>query len=467
MPTQTGETNKLLIGSADEIASLEKLATSQLPNNATVASLQKQYKNNPLWFNFRNDPNYLYVVNWLFQCRGYLRLASEHFDTDLFEIELFNLVTPPPIDDMVLLVNKVKLALILKVHGRKVTSLAMFESLFRVYFGTDTPLKGSDDDADDNSTAPVFDDLFINEKIEVLSILISEIVSYSDFRDFLDKLKLAPDSLRLPAVTRTYSPGLASAEDYVLAFDNTALYKRTIVTPELLIPKKRKLAPEDPERHYDQGVFDTSKYSLELIYKDIFGLNDFVKELLKNRLKKFNRLLLEVIKKPAFILHIYSYEFRKRRVLASRKREFDMARLMATRKRSSRLEALEHKRTEQDNERKARELELKIAATRRSERSQRTQRTHIPVMDYTEGLTREQRLNMRKDKSIEHSGALTREQSPIMVSDNNNFDEPDKLISLVTEASDASNNHHDEAANEGASAAPEPDYYVISSPEKS
>ncbi|KAM9916744.1 hypothetical protein OXX80_013502, partial [Metschnikowia pulcherrima] len=120
-PVPAGHATEVLrIGTADEVAALAKLSPVVLPNDALVTNLQQNHPNEPRWRRFRNDPNYIYVLNWMFQCRGYIKLASEHFDTDLFEMELFELVQPPPVDDMVLVINKAKLALISKVHGKKV-----------------------------------------------------------------------------------------------------------------------------------------------------------------------------------------------------------------------------------------------------------------------------------------------------------------------------------------------------------
>lgn len=408
------------IGTKDEIATLAKMTPQNLPNNTLVASLQQQYPKDARWRTFRNDPNYILVMNWMAQCRGYIRLALEPFDVDLFEIELFNLVSPPPVDDMALLSARARMALLAKVHGKKVASPAMFEPLFRVYFGLQTPLGGSDDEAEDlDALLPRFDDLYIDEKFAVLALLVAEVTLYSDFRDYTDKAHLAPDALRLPAMARTPPTGGRGrghlAEDYVLLFDNTALYRRVVAAPELVIPKRRKLAPAEPELHYAPETFDVDSARYELVFKDIYELSAFVAELMVHRKQRTNKALLEVIRKPAFISHIYQYEFRKRKVLLSRRKEFEMAHLLATRKRSSRIEAKEKQRHEEEQERRARELELedlKFATSRRSQRTQR-QREEKLKMDYTAGLSRGERLNQRKEKFDDGSWLTAASSSPM------------------------------------------------------
>ncbi|GEQ68951.1 hypothetical protein JCM33374_g2621 [Metschnikowia sp. JCM 33374] len=405
-------TESLRIGTAEEITALAKLNPVVPPNDALVTSLKETHSDDPRWRSFRNDPNYLYVLNWLFQCRGYIRLASEHFDCDLFEIELFQLVNPPPVDDMALLVNKVKLALISKIHGKKVSSLAMFETLFRVYFGSNTPLSGpSEEESDtnqipDSSVYPSFDDLFIDEKIQILSLLISEVSSYPEFREYIDKAKLSPENLRLISVLKIPARDLFRGEDYLSLFDGTALYKRTVNASELIIPKKRKLAPQQPELHYSEEAFDISSIEYELVYKDIYGLNSFVKDLSKNKKLATNKAILDIVSSHNYVSNVFSYEIRKRKILSSRKKEFEMARLLATRKRSSRIEAKEKQRHLEEEERKAQELEdLRYATTRRSQRAHNQNQQKLR-MDYTAGLSREERLNLRKDKT-EDSGTPT------------------------------------------------------------
>lgn len=386
------------LGDEEERGILLKLGPAILPNNATVDSLRESYPNDSRWSTFRSDFRYIYVMNWLHQCRGYIKLASEYFDTDLFEIELFDLVHPRPVDDMALLVNKIKLGLLSKIHGKKVASLGSFESLYRVYFGSETPLGGpkdTEDDALNTSAYPTFDDLYIDEKISVLYDMMSEVTHYPDFRDFIDRNKLGPDALRPVSIMSSYNNTQNTTEDYLLLFDNTALYKRVISSPELLVPRKRTLAPKFPEEEYGPDAFDIKSVEYELIFKDIYGLDAFVSTLTPKKAKK-NKMLLDVLAKANFVSNIFSYESKKRRILSNRKKDFEMTRLLATRKRSSRIEAKEKQKEHEERERKLQELEeLKYATNRRSQRN-RHLAEHKLKMDYTEGLSREERLKLRK-----------------------------------------------------------------------
>lgn len=410
--------HNLNIGDAEDIQTLLKLAPVKLPNRATVESLIQNYPKDKRWTSFREDFRYIYVMNWMYQCRGYIKLASEHFDADLFEIELFELVHPPPVDDLALLVNKTKLALLSKVHGKKVTSLASFEPLFRIYFGTGTPLGGSDDEEDstevDQSAYPRYDDLYIDEKIEILYLLMTEVSQYPDFRDFIDKNKFTPDQLRTPLIYSHSVKKNGHGEDYILAFDNTALYKRLVVAPELNVPKKRKLAPQWPEEEYGAEKFDSESIEFELIFNDIYGLDTFIKSLLHNKKNKKNKMILDVVQLRPFVANVLSYDIRKRKILSHRRKDFEMARLLATRKRSSRLEAKEKQRHLEEQERKIKEMEeLQYAANRRRSQRARHQMQSKMKMDYTAGLSREERLNLRMQK-VEDSATTSIAATPAL-----------------------------------------------------
>lgn len=382
--------NRLTIGDEEDIATLLKLASS-LPNDQLVESLEQQYPKEPRWREFRNDFRYLYVLNWMYQCRGYIKLANEHFDVDLFEIELFNLVYPPPADELTLLVHRARLALLSRVHGKKVTELAQFEPLFRYYYGSETPLGGTDEPEEDASKLPRFDELYVDEKIEVLYLLMSEVTQHNDFRTFVEKNQLTPDALRVPSLYFHAENRVGRSEDYVLFFNDTALYKRTTTVPELIVPRKRQLAPAKPDEAYEPESFDVATVSFELIFKSVYGLNDLLVELKQNRKAKKNRALLDTLKRSDFIENVFEHELRKRRVLAGRRRESEMARLLATRKRSTRIEAKERQKQEED-EKKDRDGDL--APSRRSDRARRLRNSTIS-QDYTQ-LSRADRLAMRK-----------------------------------------------------------------------
>lgn len=394
---------ELRIGTPDEKATLSKLTPISLPNDDLVESLQKSYPKDKRWREFRNDYRYIYVINWMYQCRGYIKLASEHFDADLFEIELFNIVNPPPIDDLSLVLHKARLALVSRVHGRKAESLAVFESLYRSHFGINTPLGGLEESEENEhmtTDLPTFDDLYIDEKIEILYSLIFKVTQYADFREYLERNKIAPEFARPSLLYRAFDPKQpGTLEDYLLVFDGTAMYKRIVKVAPLEIPAKRRLSPEDPEEYFGEDAFDAQSIKYELIYKDVFRLEELIEELKINRNKKKNRLLLDVIKKPAAISNVFDYEIRKRRILMSRKKENEMARLLATRKKSSRLEAKIKQRAEIEQERKLRELEeQQYAPTRRSQRTYNYLENKIKS-DFTAGLSRDERLKLRKGTS--------------------------------------------------------------------
>lgn len=395
----------LQIGDQEDVQTLLKLTPVVLPNVATLNSLAENYPGDKRWTTFREDFRYIYVNNWMYQCRGYIKLALDHFDADLFEIELFDLVHPPPLDELQLLVNRAKIALLSKIHGKKIASLGSFESLFRIYFGSETPLGGPDEeDANDDvdqSLYPRFDDLYIDQKYEILYLLMAEVSLYADFRDFIDKQKLSPDQLRAVLVSQlSRAPG--QDEDYILALDNTALYKRSVAYPELVVPKKRKLAPQWPEDEYEPEKFDAANLQYKLVFRDVYGLDKFIKELLPNKKSKKNRALLDVIHLDEFVDKVFSYEIKKRRILSHKRKDLEMARLLATRKRSLRLEAKEKQREIEEQERKAREYEeLQYAASRRRSQRARLQMQTKLKMDYTAGLTREQRFNLRAQKIYE------------------------------------------------------------------
>lgn len=418
----------LTIGSEERIAALAKLHPVEMPNDALVANLRENYPNEKRWRTFRNDPNYIYVMQWTLQCRGYVKLSLEYFDPDLFEMELFSLVQPPPLDDLQLLSNKLRLALLLKIHGKKVPSLAQFEALFRVYFGSETPLKGPKDEDMDNFEAqtgleyPVFDDLFIDEKFFVLYLLMLEVSCYADFREYIEKNKLLPPLLRPEYVFRE-SKG-ASAEEHIVVFDGNACYKRTTKTVELKVPKKRNLAPADPDAELGPKPFDASVVTYEAVFRNVYELDKLINELKPQKKIKKNKALLDVVASDEFVENVFSYELKKRRIIHHRRKESQMAHLLATRKRSLRLEAKEKQRYHEEQERKKQELEdLQYAVARRSSHRTRNRLAEPIQMDYTAGLTREERLRKRLDFAPSPGPESVKSESPL----------PEEVVDLSTD----------------------------------
>lgn len=403
----------LKIGREEEQQSLMKLTPISLPNDNIVDNLRKQYPDDQRWTLFRNDFKYIYVMQWMFQCRGYLKLILEYFDPDLFEIELFNLVDPPPVNESSLLSNKVRLGLLNKLFDRKITNLEDFEFNFRKKFGYETPLKGADvsvDETEHDLSLPTFDDLFIDEKFHVLYLLMAEVSSKNEFRDFMDKNDISPDFLRPEYIYESLDKTTGKSEDYCIVFDGSALYRRLVTFAQLNVAKKRKLAPSNPAAVFDDSAFGEVDISYDIVFRNVYELNQFISDLKTRRKVKKNKQILDVINDEDFISNVFNCEFKKRRILQNRRKESRMAHLLATRKKSLRLEAKERERDQEEQERRLREIELSgRASNRRSARNRNNMETKLK-QDFTAGLTREERLKLRKRASLtddEQNGSVT------------------------------------------------------------
>lgn len=383
--------NSLSYGNEDQISALLKLQPIYMPTN--------KHTNEEVLDKVRSSYKYLYVVNWLYQCRGYIKLQSEYFDVDLFEIELLNMVYPPPIDESILFINKLKLALISTLQNSKCSSINNFEKIFRLWFGFETALAGNEDD-EDETPEPKFDNLLIEDKFEILFTLISYITQYQNFRNYIDKNNVSSDLIRVQSV---YSEEVkaGTTEDYISLFDHTRLYKRTIKFPELSIPKKRKLAPEVPEEFFESEQFDIESTSFEIISKNIYEFNSFLLDIYGKRKQKKYKTLYSSLADDMIFESIFNAEIKKRKILTNRRKELQLANLLATRKRSSRLEAKEKQRQEELRLLKLQEEEeLRVAGEKRLERrrmmkDQGFNSNHdIPLSTNT--LSREERLKLRK-----------------------------------------------------------------------
>ncbi|CUM50794.1 unnamed protein product [Debaryomyces tyrocola] len=383
--------NALSYGNEDQINALLKLQPIYMPTN--------KHTNEEVLDKVRSSYKYLYVVNWLYQCRGYIKLQSEYFDVDLFEIELLNMVYPPPIDESILFINKLKLALISTLQNSKCSSINNFEKIFRLWFGFETPLAGNEDE-EDETPEPKFDNLLIEDKFEILFTLISYITQYQNFRNYIDKNNVSSDIIRVSSV---YSEEvkMGTSEDYISLFDHTRLYKRTIKFPELSIPKKRKLAPEVPEEFFEPEQFDIESTSFEIISKNIYEFNSFLLDIYGKRKQKKYKTLYSNLADDMIFESIFNAEIKKRKILTNRRKELQLANLLATRKRSSRLEAKEKQRQEELRLLKLQEEEeLRVAGEKRLERrrlmkDQGYSSSHdIPLS--TNSLSREERLKLRK-----------------------------------------------------------------------
>ncbi|CUM63688.1 uncharacterized protein PRCAT00001272001 [Priceomyces carsonii] len=381
----------LVFGNDDQINALAKLQHVILPN--------QRFKDEKSIKELRSDPKYLYVTNWLYTCRGFIKLQSEHFDIDLFEIELLNLVYPPPIDESVLFINKLKVSLITTLQNSKMSSLNNFEKIFRMWFGLDTSLKGNEDE-DDITEEPLFDNLKIYEKFEILYILISYISQYSLFRTWIDKNNVSMDMLRnTPIYSEVLNKGII--EEYLLFFDSSSLYKRVSNFHSLQIPKKRLQAPSDPESFYEEDQFDVRNVTYELIYRNIYEFSSYLKNLKKKKNSKMNKDISAKISRSSIVDAVFHSEIKKRKVLTNRRKEVQLANLLATRKRSSRLEAKEKQKNEELRLLKIQEEEeLKVAAEKRLERRRLARDEQFQGISNSNGITREERLRNRKENSF-------------------------------------------------------------------
>ena len=361
----------LNIGNLDQIASLSKQTPIILLNQQEENGFQT-----PELVALRNSNKYVFVINWLYNYRGYLKLQSELFDIDLFELELLGFFNA--FDLSSLFINKLKLALITSVQNSKLVELEDFEFVFRAHFGDDSPLGVQTDNEQDSVK---FDLLNITEKFDILYILINYISKYSKFRDWTEKQGL---TTRIDPIFKL------SLAEYFSLFDDNRLYKRTITYYPLTIPKKRKLSPESPQDYFDSKVFDVKDVKFELVYKNIYEFNEYLSKIKKSLAHKL--LYTKLAGKSSTIIDtIFDNEVKKRRYLINKRKEIQMVNLLAVRKRSSRLEAKERQRQEELE--RQREEESKHAAERRFERRMKLKNTEN--MD-TGKLSRDQRMQLRQ-----------------------------------------------------------------------
>lgn len=412
--------HKLTIGTQEQIHNLAKQHPILLLNQVTENGFQ-----NPDLESLRCQYNYIYVINWLYNYRGYLKLQSELFDVDLFELELLGFF---PRDDnyeraSVLFINKLKLPLISIAKGSKITDVNNFENVFREIFGIETPLGGklkptpqkqeqqsntepevevidvdsNDDEAEaeaeeeEEEDLPQFDYLKIEEKFEILYILLNYISKYSKFRNWIDHQGLSLDQLRMDPIFQPASETHIE-DDYFTLFDDNRLYKRTTTYNSFIVPKKRKDSPENPQDFYKPEVFDVKNVKFELIYKNIYEFNEYLTTIRKKPTFKplYNKLSSKLI-----VESIFDNEIKKRKFLTARRKEIQMVNLLAVRKRSSRLEQKEQRRREEMKLRK--EQEIKEAAERRFERRLKVRSNGGNTAKFdTTGLSRDERMKLRK-----------------------------------------------------------------------
>ncbi|KAI3404458.2 hypothetical protein KGF56_002755 [Candida oxycetoniae] len=411
----------LTIGTNDQIQALAKQTPTILPNQQADKDYAKTLDA------LRSTYPYIFVVNWLYNYRGFLKLQSEAFDVDIFEMELLNYFPQEENhhgneamkQGHVLFINRLKVALISNIQNSKMSSVNNFEAIFRLWFGVNTPLGGIEIDDDDNeeeeeeeekeekekkeievvtndSELPRFDYLLIKDKFEILYILISYIAKSPKFRDWLSKQSSGPELSRIDPVF-TQQVRESTREEYYLLCDDTRLYKRTITFNPLVIPKKRKLSPEHPQDYYKPSSFDISdKVTFEIQYKNIYEFNNYIHQLKRQRNLK---TLYSKLTRTSTIESMFDSELKKRRYLSNKKKEAQLASLLAVRKRSSRLEAKQRQRTEEEARQRAIEQEeLKLAAQARLERRQKLKQRDVDILGGSStGMTRDERLKRRNE----------------------------------------------------------------------
>lgn len=402
------------IGTEDQIAALGKLQPILLPNHAPGG-----YET-PDLIETRNSYAYIYVVNWLYHFRGFLKLQSDLFDVDIFELELLGHFpdikmstddSDAPLKSLSLFLTKLKIALMSAAQNSRLKSIENFEKIFRLWFGPDTPLGGvddaDDDDAENKPSNPLaskaaenilFDALKMSEKFEVLYILINHISQYANFKNWMDKNSIPLDQLRMKSIYSEIAEKEPRAQhDYFLLFDNLRLYKRTIKYTPLVIPKKRKLLPADPNLAFAQECFDISMdVKFDLIFQNVYELEKFVETSSIPQLS-------HVVANQDNVDLVFAAELRKRRYLTNRRKELQLASLLATRKRSSRIEAKEKQRQEElELQGIDEEYEMQLAARSERRRKMRDEASTAHAlrkaneMDYTNGRSRDQRLQGRR-----------------------------------------------------------------------
>jgi hypothetical protein len=148
VPAKIVTAKSLTIGSSDQIATLDKLQPIILPNQSPQLYETQALKD------LRTSYKYIYVINWLYHCRGFIKLQSEYFDVDIFELELLNYFPTnsfllnaedqPNINN--LFIYKLKIHLITALQNSKLSSVNNFEKIFRLWFGANTPLGGKEED---------------------------------------------------------------------------------------------------------------------------------------------------------------------------------------------------------------------------------------------------------------------------------------------------------------------------------
>lgn len=350
-----------MFGTSDQLAALEKLQPAQLPVN-TLSESHELYL-------VRLSLFYVYSINWIYNFKGYLRLTSEYFDVELFEMELLDLLNPPPLDPSVLFINKLKSQIIHALTNSNKLQYNDFDIVIKKSF-INTPL------AEDT----LFDRLSLLDKFELLFTIFNYFSGLGNFRTFLEKTPELDMTLYSNILKTTIVKN--KREDWLMLFNNTKIYKRTIEYPDMDVPKKRKDSPQDPEDfYYDKFDIDLASMTFSIELWSLDNFNEYTKKGPKSGIR--------LLHNKDFQLNVVQSEIKKRKIIQNRRKEYQMLNLMATRKKSSRLEARERqKQYEEDQEKDEKERQLKLAIE--------LQHISQPLNYDSNNLTREDRLKLRK-----------------------------------------------------------------------
>lgn len=394
--------HQLSIGLPEMVASLARLHPVTLPNHGSLQT--------DALVALRTLPTYIYVVLWLYQCRGYIKLHNEYFDVDIFELELLDhfplttyLMSLADYDADApnnLFITKLKLALITCLQQQKLSLLANFERVVRLWFGVNTPLGGTEvedehgnfDVIPDANTDVAFDALNITDKFTVLQMLIAYILTYLGFRRWVETQGFISDQLR-PELVLVLNLGHRETQ-HQLYYNDTFIYTRTVLFPELQVPKKRKNAPADPNDAYKPLQFDVSaKVTYKLVVANVYELALLIKQLKLDK-NKDHKALAAFLADPDFVDNVLDAEIRKRKFIGAKRKELELAGMIALRKRLGRLEARARREEEERKLQEAQEAEMKLGAEKRIER----RRHQRDLQLQSELVTREARIKRRREE---------------------------------------------------------------------
>lgn len=398
--TENHPANLLTIGSPELVTALTRVHPITLPNHGLLQTDEL--------VRLRTLVPYMYVVLWLYQCRGFVKLQDEYFDVDIFELELLNhfpltlfLMGLDDYDALLLnnlFITKLKLALMLLLQNQKLSLIANFERVYRVWFGVNTPLRGTEVEDEDGNVVPIddpqnevrFDDLTITAKFDILHNLIATISDNYNFRRWVESLGLSLEQLR-PETVLTTDDG-HTQQCLQLFYDDTYIYSRTVDYPKLVEPKKRLQAPRHPDLHYGKHQFDVDPPQYRLVVANVYELELMIKQL-RQRDSRDAARVASALALAEFVDNVIECEIRKRKFIAQKKKELELAGMIALRKRLLRLEAKQRRDADAARLRQLELAELRLGAQQRIERRRQQRAKQL----YQEQVARDARTTSTPD----------------------------------------------------------------------